>query len=42
YDPHAPIQFRVNVPLMNMPDFAKAFHCPAGSKMNPKERCAVW
>lgn len=41
-DTHSPSQFRANVPLMNSKDFAAAFKCPVGSKMNPKEKCVVW
>lgn len=29
-DPHAPTRFRVNGPLRHMPEFARAFACPAG------------
>ncbi|GMS85785.1 hypothetical protein PENTCL1PPCAC_7960, partial [Pristionchus entomophagus] len=41
-DPHAPGKFRVEVVAKNQKEFAAAFNCPAGSKMNPEERCAVW
>ena len=41
-DPHSPGRFRATVPLINQPAFAAAFACPAGAKMNPKERCIVW
>ena len=36
-DPHAPGEARVWAPLVNQPDsqFAKAFSCPVGSRMNP-------
>ncbi|RWS18489.1 Neprilysin-2-like protein [Leptotrombidium deliense] len=34
-DSHAPGRSRVLVPLMNSDDFAKAYNCPQGSKMNP-------
>ena len=32
-DPHAPSHWRVNGPLSNMPDFAKAFGCKPGEMM---------
>jgi putative endopeptidase len=41
-DPHAPPRFRVNGVMRNMPEFASAFACAAGSPMAPKERCEVW
>ena len=41
-DPHAPGRYRVNVPLANSPEFAKAFNCKEGAKMNPKDRVIVW
>ncbi|RWS14409.1 hypothetical protein B4U79_11080, partial [Dinothrombium tinctorium] len=41
-DPHAPERFRVIVPLSNSEDFAKAFKCKEGSKMNPKNKCILW
>ncbi len=33
---------RVLGTLMNMPEFAKAFHCAAGAKMVAKTRCQIW
>ncbi|CAD6192583.1 unnamed protein product [Caenorhabditis auriculariae] len=41
-DPHSPETARVNVVLSNQPEFAEAFKCPAGSPMNPTQRCVVW
>jgi endothelin-converting enzyme/putative endopeptidase len=43
-DPHAPSRFRVNEPLSNMPEFARAFSCRAGSPMARQNsaRCVVW
>ena len=41
-NPHSPARFRVIGPVSNNPAFAKAFHCPAGSPMAPKDRCEVW
>ena len=39
-DTHSPSRFRINVPLMNSPDFTSAFSCPKGSKMNPENKCS--
>ncbi|MCA9618764.1 MAG: M13 family metallopeptidase [Myxococcales bacterium] len=41
-DPHSTPRFRVNGSLMNTPEFAEAFACPAGSPMVPKNACTVW
>ena len=41
-DPHAPSQFRVNGPLMNLPEFHDAFRCEAGRPMHPEDTCQVW
>jgi putative endopeptidase len=41
-DPHSSAQWRVNGPVSDNPDFAKAFSCKAGSAMAPENRCIVW
>ena len=43
-DPHSPGQFRTNGPLMNMPEFYKAFGCADGNKMMrpTAERSKIW
>ena len=43
-DPHPVPKFRVIGPLSNMPEFRRAFSCPAGAEMvrPPEKRCAVW
>ena len=33
---------RVYGPLQNSEEFAKAFQCPVGTRMNPQKKCAVW
>lgn len=41
HGPHSPAWYRVNGPLRNTPEFARAFGCRRGSFMNPVEQCAV-
>jgi putative endopeptidase len=43
-DPHAPLNWRVNGPLSNMPEFAKAFGCKTGDPMVRPElvRAEIW
>jgi putative endopeptidase len=43
-DAHAPLNWRVNGPLSNMPEFAKAFGCKAGDPMVRAEgsRAQIW
>lgn len=44
HDGHAPPAFRVNAPLSNMPEFRRAFSCPAGAAMvrPAAKQCRVW
>lgn len=44
YDGHSPLKYRVNIPMKNMPLFARVFNCPSGSPMNPRrnETCSLW
>ncbi|XP_074110520.1 M13 family metallopeptidase neprilysin 2 isoform X2 [Cotesia typhae] len=39
---HSPGEFRILGPMSNMPEFADDFKCPLNSRMNPKNKCAVW
>ncbi len=43
-DPHSPSVFRVNGPLANTPNFAKAFNCKAGDPMvaDDATRVVIW
>ncbi|KAK2576849.1 hypothetical protein KPH14_005481 [Odynerus spinipes] len=39
---HSPDRLRVNVPVSNMQEFARAFKCDASSPMNPTDKCNLW
>lgn len=41
-DPHSPPRWRVNGPLGNLPEFARAFGCQENDPMVRKDRCQVW
>jgi len=41
-DPHSPEKYRTDGVVVNMPEFAAAFHCKAGSPMVSKNVCRVW
>ncbi|GIY27266.1 neprilysin-1 [Caerostris darwini] len=41
-DEHCPNKIRVNVPLANFKEFAKAYQCKPGTPMNPLEKCILW
>jgi putative endopeptidase len=41
-NPHSPGRYRVNGVVSNMPEFQKAFNCPATSAMVSQKACRVW
>ncbi|XP_031766921.2 endothelin-converting enzyme 2-like [Galleria mellonella] len=41
-DEHSPQKFRARGALQNNEEFAKAWHCPPGSPMNPTKRCIIF
>jgi len=41
-NPHSPGRYRVNGVLRNMPEFGKAFACPASAQMTKGPICRVW
>ncbi|MCG6928755.1 MAG: M13 family metallopeptidase [Acidobacteria bacterium] len=41
-DPHSPGPWRVNGVVVNMPEFAEAFSCPANAPMVGAAPCRVW
>src|SRR6185312_12765053 len=43
-DPHSPPRYRINGVVVNMPQFARAFHCKAGQPLvkPPAKVCKIW
>jgi len=41
-DSHSPSRWRVNGPLVNLPEFGEAFKCGEATAMRPKNMCSVW
>jgi endothelin-converting enzyme/putative endopeptidase len=41
-NPHSPARYRINGVVSDMPEFAAAFSCKAGSPMVSKKPCRVW
>jgi putative endopeptidase len=41
-NPHAPAKWRVNGPMADVPAFAAAYQCKAGTALNSGKVCAVW
>jgi putative endopeptidase len=43
-NPHSPGKYRINGVVVNMPEFAEAFQCKAGSPLfkKPEDVCKVW
>ncbi|XP_014222216.1 neprilysin-1-like isoform X1 [Trichogramma pretiosum] len=41
-DYHTPQPERINGIMMNSPEFADAFRCTVGTKMNPPKKCKTW
>ncbi|MCX5795212.1 MAG: M13 family metallopeptidase [Elusimicrobia bacterium] len=43
-NPHSPARYRINGVVVNMPEFARAFACPAGAPMTKPagKACSIW
>nr|XP_023397752.1 kell blood group glycoprotein isoform X3 [Loxodonta africana] len=41
-DPHSPPQLRTHGPISNTQAFARHYHCPRETLMNPSSRCQLW
>ena len=41
-DAHPPNKIRVNQAFRNFEPFSEIWQCPAGSRMNPTDRCHIW
>ncbi len=41
-NPHSPGEYRTNGVVVNMPEFATAFSCPATARMVQQPVCRVW
>ncbi|TRY93030.1 hypothetical protein DNTS_009489 [Danionella cerebrum] len=41
-DKHAPEHYRVIGSVSQFEEFARVFHCPRASAMNPPNKCSVW
>ena len=41
-NPHSPAKWRVNGPMADVPAFAQAYQCKAGTPMNSGKVCSVW
>ena len=41
-NPHAPVKYRVNGVLVNLPEFRQAFSCKTSTPLAPEKTCSVW
>ena len=42
HESYSPPRGILNGILANVPEFAETFHCAPGTRMAPRERCAIW